>query len=68
MIRKSVVATAKIIVLLFAAYTFFFVPIGRMTAFEHMRAVLATPQAQEAVESFGAAGEELRGKVTEVLR
>jgi len=36
------------VVLFFAIYAFVFVPLGRKTALEHLRAIVATPAAQQA--------------------
>jgi len=68
MIRKSLAAMCKAIVLLVAAGVFFFVPIGRRTAFGHLQAIFTTPEAQEAAESVGAAGQELKDKVMNAVR
>jgi len=46
----------KGVVLLFAAYAFAFVPLGSRTALQHLRAVLATPEAQDAGRELKAAG------------
>lgn len=51
------------VVLLFAAYAFAFVPLGKHTAFEHVKAILGTKEAERA-------GRELReasGRVVEEL-
>lgn len=53
------------VVLLLAAYAFAFVPLGRYTALEHLRAVLGTKEAQEARRELGQAGERV---VDELLK
>lgn len=51
------------VVLLLAAYTFAFVPLGEHTALEHVRAILATKEAQEAGRELKQAG----GRVVDEL-
>lgn len=47
----------QMVVLFFAIYAFVFVPLGRKTALEHIRAIAGTPQARQAAT-------ELKGGVT----
>ena len=49
------------LVFFFALYAFVFVPLGKKTALEHIRAILGTPQAQDAAE-------EVKGGVTRLVR
>jgi hypothetical protein len=49
------------LVLFFAFYAFVFVPLGRKTALEHIRAIFGTPAAQEAAS-------EVKGGVTRLVR
>lgn len=51
------------VVLLLAAYTFAFVPLGEHTALEHVRAILATKEAQDAGRELKQAG----GRVVDEL-
>jgi hypothetical protein len=51
------------VVLLFAAYAFVFVPLGKHTAFEHARSVFGTPEAEDAGRELKEAG----GKVLKEL-
>ena len=67
MIRKTVVTVFELVVLLLAAYTFFFVQIGRRTPYGHLRAILSTQEAQEAAEDIGDAGKKLKDKAVEAI-
>jgi hypothetical protein len=49
------------VVFFFALYAFVFVPLGKKTALEHVRAILGSPQAQDAAE-------EVKGGVTRLVR
>jgi hypothetical protein len=49
------------VVLFFALYAFVFLPLGKKSALEHIRAVLGTPAAQEAAS-------EVKGGVTRLVR
>ncbi len=49
------------IVLFFALYAFAFMPLGRRTALEHVRAVLTSPQARQAAT-------ELQGGATKLVQ
>jgi hypothetical protein len=49
------------VVLFFAVYAFVFVPLGRKTALEHIRAIVGTPAAQDAAD-------EVKGGVTRLVR
>jgi hypothetical protein len=51
----------KGVILFFAIYAFVFVPLGKKTALEHIRAIIGTPAAQEAAE-------EVKGGVTRLVR
>ena len=51
------------VVLLLAAYTFAFVPLGEHTAFEHLKAILSTKEAQDAGRELKQAG----GRVVDEL-
>jgi hypothetical protein len=52
-----------VVVLLFALYAFVFVPLGKRTAFEHLKAVLATRAARDAGRELVQAGERLKDRV-----
>ena len=66
-LRRTVWKLAKTfvegVVLLFAAYAFVFVPLGKHTAFEHARSILGTPEAEDAGRELKQAG----GKVLKEL-
>ena len=49
------------VVLFFALYAFVFVPLGKKTALEHVRAIMDTPAAQDAAS-------EVKGGVTRLVR
>jgi hypothetical protein len=49
------------VVLFFALYAFVFLPLGKKSALEHIRAILGTPAAQEAAS-------EVKGGVTRLVR
>lgn len=59
-LAKTVIET---VVLLFAAYAFAFVPLGERTALQHVKAVLATPEAKDAGRELRQAG----GRVVDEL-
>ena len=65
MIRRAASLFAELAVLLLAAYTFFFVQVGRRTPYEHVKAIFSTQPAQEAAADFRSAGEKLKDKVVE---
>ncbi len=65
MIRRFVVRAVETAVLLLAAYTFFFVQVGRRTPWDHLVAIFSTEPAHEAVEDFTHAGFQLRDKVVQ---
>jgi hypothetical protein len=49
------------VIIFFAIYSFVFVPLGKKTALEHLRAIFGTPQAREAAS-------EVKGGVTRLVR
>jgi hypothetical protein len=51
----------KGVIIFFAIYAFVFVPLGKKTALEHLRAIFGTPQAREAAT-------EVKGGVTRLVR
>ena len=51
----------KGVILFFALYAFVFVPLGKKTALEHVRAIIDTPAAQDAAS-------EVKGGVTRLVR
>jgi hypothetical protein len=51
----------KGVIVFFAIYSFVFVPLGKKTALEHLRAIFGTPQAREAAS-------EVKGGVTRLVR
>ena len=51
----------QVVVVFFAIYSFVFVPLGKKTALEHVRAIFGTPAAREAAE-------EVKGGVTRLVR
>lgn len=63
MIRRAAATAAELAVLLLAAYTFFFVSLGRRTPYEHVRAIFSTQPAREAADDVHAAGRALKDKV-----
>lgn len=65
MFGRFVRSVAEIAVLLFAAYAFFRVPIGKKTSWEHLVAIFSTEPAREAVRDYKAAGEELRDEIVQ---
>lgn len=56
MLGKAGRRFVDVTVLLFAAYAFAFVPLGRRTALEHARAILASPEAEDAGDELRQAG------------
>ena len=52
-----------LIVLLFALYAFAFVPLGRRTGLEHVRAIIGTREAQRAGEELAEAGDRLKTRM-----
>jgi hypothetical protein len=52
-----------LVVLLFALYAFAFVPLGKRTGLEHVRAVLGTHEAREAGDELLEAGDRLKQRV-----
>jgi hypothetical protein len=55
--------TIELVVFLFALYAFAFVPLGKRTGLDHLRAILGTPEAQEAGEEMLEAGDRLKQRV-----
>lgn len=51
----------QVVVVFFAIYSFVFVPLGKKTALEHVRAIFGTPAAREAAD-------EVKGGVTRLVR
>ena len=49
------------VIVFFAIYAFVFVPLGKKSAFEHVRAIFGTPAAHEAAS-------EVKGGVTRLVR
>ena len=49
------------VIVFFAIYAFVFVPLGKKSAFEHVRAIIGTPAAHEAAS-------EVKGGVTRLVR
>ena len=66
-IRQLSLRMVELVVLLFAVLGFFFVPLGQRTAFDHVRAVLATPAAADAGRELSTAVSRIGGKVRELL-
>ena len=58
----------ELVVLLFAVLGFVFVPLGQRTAFDHLRAVLATPAAADARQELSTAVSRIVDKVRELLQ
>ena len=65
MIRRAAATAVELVVLLLAAYTFFFVQVGRRTAYEHLKAIFSTQPAHEAADDFENAGRKLKDKVVD---
>lgn len=55
--------TLDLVVLLFALYAFAFVPLGKRTGLEHVKAILGTSAAQEAGDEIVEAGGRLKERV-----
>ena len=53
----------ELVVLFFALYAFVFVPLGKHTGFEHMKAILGTPAAKDAGSEFLSAADRLRQRL-----
>jgi hypothetical protein len=56
---------AEVTVLFFAAYAFAFVPLGKRTAFEHVKAILDTRAAHEAGTELSEAADRLRHRLVD---
>lgn len=56
MLGNFIKRLVNVIVLGLAAFTFFLVPIGKKTAFQHFMAIFTSPPAREAGTSFVEAG------------
>ena len=65
MIRKVLIGSVEVAVVLLAAYAFFFLNVGRRTPYGHVAAILSTPPAHEAAEDVGQAGKQIKDKVAE---
>jgi hypothetical protein len=63
MIRNLVTRSVEVLVLLFAAWTFFFVQVGRHTPYGHVVAIFTTRPAKEAAADFSKAGSQMKAKV-----
>lgn len=68
MFGKFIRSAVEIIVLLFAAYAFFRVPIGEKTSWQHVVAIFSTDEAREAAREYKAAGESLRDEIVGQVR
>ena len=68
MIRKVIVGSIEAVIILMAAYTFFFVNIGRRTPYGHLAAILSTQPAHEAAEDIKKSGKKLEGKVVDEVK
>jgi len=55
-----------IAVLAFAAYAFVFVPLGKRTALEHIKAILATEDSAKAGQELRQAGQKLAHKLIKI--
>lgn len=67
MIRKAIVAAIEMIVIALAAYAFFFLPVGTLTPWGHLRAIFSTPPAHQAAQDMVQATHDLQEKLTEKL-
>lgn len=65
MIRKTVVTVLEVLVVLLAAYAFFFLPVGRRTPFGHVSAILSSQPAKEAAQDVGTASREIKDQVVD---
>lgn len=65
MIRKTVVTSLELFVILLAAYAFFALPVGRRTPYGHVCAILASEPAREAAEDVASTSREIKAKVTD---
>lgn len=68
MIRKTVVTSLELIVILLAAYAFFALPVGRRTPYGHVSAILASEPAREAAEDVASTSREFKDKVTDGVK
>jgi hypothetical protein len=55
--------TIDLVILLFALYAFAFLPLGRRTGLEHLKAILGTREAEEASDELVEAGDRLKQKI-----
>lgn len=55
--------TVELAVAFFALYAFIYVPLGENTAFEHLKAILATPEAHRAGDELKQAGSRMLGEL-----
>lgn len=53
----------EVVVLFFALYAFVFVPLGKRTGFEHLKAILGTPAAKNAGSELLDAADRLRRRL-----
>lgn len=65
MIRKAIVTTIEMIVIALAAYAFFYLPVGTLTPWGHLRAIFSTPPAHQAARDVVQATHDLQDKLTE---
>ncbi len=65
MFARASLRTLNLVLLFFAALGFVSVPLGKRTAWEHTRAILATDAAEEARTELGIAARRLRDSVLE---
>jgi hypothetical protein len=53
----------EVCIAFFALYAFVFVPLGERTGFEHLRAILSTPEAERAGEEIKEASSRMLGEL-----
>jgi len=63
MIRRAIDLAFTVLFLVAVAYLFFIVPLDERTLYEHVRRVVATPEAQEMGSEVQRAGRRLGEKV-----
>ncbi|MCU0691876.1 MAG: hypothetical protein MUF54_10780 [Polyangiaceae bacterium] len=68
MIRKILVGSVEVTLILLAAYAFFFMNVGRRTPYGHLAAIFSTEPAQQAADDFKKAGKDLKDKVMDTAR
>jgi hypothetical protein len=58
----------ELVVALFALLGFFYVPLGKKTGFEHVKAIFSTPPAKEAGRDLVQAGDRIKAKMLDEVQ